>query len=62
MRKSPLASKTIWVNVITLVVTLAAAAQGQDWIAQNPQVTAILGAVIGGLNIALRFITSKPIK
>ena len=62
MKKSPLASKTVWVNVLTLAIAVAAAVQGQDWIAANPQVTAIIGAVVGGLNIALRFLTSKPIK
>lgn len=60
--KSPLKSKTLWVNLLTLAAAVIAAASGQDWIAQNPQVTAVLGAVLGGVNIVLRFLTSEPIK
>ncbi|RLB77208.1 MAG: hypothetical protein DRH24_16630 [Deltaproteobacteria bacterium] len=62
MKKSPLKSKTVWLNLVVLAVALVGAAQGVDWVAANPQVTMILGAVAGGLNLVLRFLTSQPIK
>jgi len=62
MKKSPLKSKTVWLNLVVLAVALVGAAQGVDWVAANPQVVTILAAVSGGLNLVLRFLTSEPIK
>ena len=59
--KSPLTSKTIWVNMIVLCAGVAGYVAGHDVLVDYPQVIAILTAVVGGLNIALRFITTKPI-
>lgn len=62
MPKSPLKSKTVWLNLLVLTVGVLGYLSGSDVVAQYPQVVTILGAVTGGLNIVLRFFTSKPIK
>jgi len=62
MPKSPLKSKTVWVNLLVLTVGVLGYLSGNDVITQYPQVVSVLGAVVGGLNIVLRFVTSKPIK
>ena len=59
--KSPLASKTIWVNVLTIVTATLAFVGGQEVIAQYPQVVAGLVAAQGLLNVILRFVTYKPL-
>jgi len=55
-------SKTIAVNVLTLIVAAAAGVAGTDVIAEYPQVAAAITAAIAGLNIVIRFMTSSPIK
>lgn len=60
--KSPLKSKTIWVNVLTIVAGIATYLGGSEIIAQYPVAVSLIAVVIGGLNVALRFLTSKPIK
>ena len=62
MKKSPLASKTVWFNVLTLVAGLAAYMAGSEVIVENWGVMIpILVAVQGAVNLALRFMTTKPI-
>lgn len=52
-------SKTIWVNVLTLVVMiLSSLAQWQELAAYAPT----LLAVVSTINIVLRFLTDKSIK
>ena len=60
-KKSALASKTFWVNLLVLIAGVAGYLAGNEWVASNPQVVAILAAVVGLVNIALRFMTDKPI-
>jgi hypothetical protein len=55
-------SRTIWINAITLAVGTIGYLLGQDLIADNASLVAILIAVQGAINIALRFVTSQPIK
>lgn len=62
MGKSALSSKTIWVGVLTTVASTLGFLQGQEFIAQYPHVVAGLGAAVGLITIALRFITTVPIK
>jgi hypothetical protein len=59
--KNPLKSKTLWVNMLVLGAGVLGYMQGHAVIQEYPQVVAIFGAVVGALNIALRFVTSKPI-
>ena len=54
-------SKTVWVNVLTFLVAVFGLLQGQDWIASNPQWVAIIGAVVGVLNVLIRFVTHQPL-
>lgn len=60
--KSPLKSKTIWVNCITIAVGIATYLGGSEIIAAYPVAVSVIAVVVGGLNVALRFLTSKPIK
>lgn len=55
-------SKTIVVNVLTLIVAAAAGIAGTDIIAEYPQAAAAIAAGIAGLNIVIRFLTSRPIE
>ena len=62
MTKSIFKSKTYWVNAITLAAGLVTCVVGSDMIADYPQVIAIMVALQGAINIALRFVTSTAIK
>lgn len=53
-------SKTVWVNALTLVASVAVAMQGDTEIT-NPQVVSALGAVLAGVNLVLRFVTQQPV-
>lgn len=59
--KSPLLSKTLWLNGITLLIALLGALAGQEWIKENPQWTATIGTAVAMLNIVNRFFTEKPV-
>lgn len=59
--KKPSQSKTIWANGIVLLVALLGVVAGSDLIAEYPvAVAGVIGAV-SVLNIALRFLTGKPL-
>lgn len=54
-------SKTIWLNLITLLVGVAGVLAGEEWI--NSQVVmAITSLVIPILNLILRYLTEAPIE
>ncbi len=54
-------SKTIWLNAITMAVALLATLQtGLAEIA--PGMVPAIGASIAGLNLVLRFVTTKAIR
>jgi hypothetical protein len=59
--KSAIESRTIWLNGITTAIAIATALGGQEWVAMYPRLAATIAGVIGGLNIALRFLTTQPI-
>lgn len=59
--KPALSSRTIWGNILYLVVVLIGTAIANEWVAENPQVVSVLVAVQSALNIALRFISVQPI-
>lgn len=61
MGKSLIASKTFWVNAITAIVGVATYFQGSEIIANHPEAVAIVGTVVGVLNVILRVITKEPI-
>ena len=56
--KSPLASKTLWINGLTLVVTILTWATGIVPPEYQPAVT--IGLAVA--NFVLRFLTDSPIK
>lgn len=56
--KSPLKSKTIWINVLTTAAGLISGATGMI----PPPALPYALAVVGAINVALRFMTSEPIK
>jgi hypothetical protein len=62
MKKSPLASKTFWFNALTVAAGAVAYLAGSEVIVENwaAAIPALL-AVQGGINIVLRFLTTKPI-
>ena len=55
-------SKTMVINLLTLVVGLLATVQGADWIMSNPVASAVVLAAVGGVNMVLRFVTYKGIQ
>ena len=59
--KSLFASRTFWLNAVTLVAGIVGYVAGHDLIQDNASFVGILVAVQGGLNIVLRLFTSKPI-
>ncbi len=61
MTKTVLQSRTIWINAITLVVGTIGYLLGQDLIADNASVVALLIAAQGALNVAVRFVTNRAI-
>jgi hypothetical protein len=60
--KSPLKSKTIWVNSLMLLAALLATTINHDVIASYPEAIPVLGAIAAAVNIVLRFVSSEPIK
>jgi hypothetical protein len=59
--KKPIQSRTIWINAATLIVGVIGYLVGQDLIADNASLVAMLVAVQGTVNIALRLMTNKAI-
>lgn len=62
MTKSKWRSKTFWVNTATMVVGAITYLVGQDLVADNASLVAILIAIQGAVNVGLRFWTTEPIK
>jgi hypothetical protein len=60
--KKAIQSRTIWINTATLAIGTIGYFLGQDMIADNASVVAILIAVQGALNVAIRFVTNQPIQ
>lgn len=59
--KSVFASKTMWVNVITVLAGVLGYVAGHEVIADNASVVAALIAIQGGVNVVLRFLTWQPV-
>lgn len=56
--KSIFASKTFWINAITLVIGIVTLISGQTWIPENVAMF-LTAAVLPVLNIALRFFSDN---
>lgn len=62
MKKSPITSRTLWFNILTVAAGAVAYLAGSEIIVENwAAMVPMLLAVQGAVNIALRFMTSKPI-
>jgi hypothetical protein len=61
MLKSPLKSRTLWVNALTLAAGIAAYLAGAEAMQDYQAFIPILVAIQGGVNIVLRFLTTEPI-
>lgn len=62
MGKGLLRSKTVWFNLLTGAVSIGTFLMNTEFIANNPEVVAVIGTVIAVANIVLRMITKEPIK
>lgn len=60
--KSPLTSKTIWVNVITLLAVAVTAVADHTIITENPVLAGGAAVATALVNLALRFVTKSPLK
>lgn len=58
-KKSFWQSKTLWINVITLVITVLGMAA--DWTFVTPQAAQIIVFALAAANVILRLLTSAPI-
>jgi len=56
------ASKTLWVNLVALIVGVLGYLLGQDVVQEYPAIVAAFVAVQGALNVILRMVTSQSIK
>jgi hypothetical protein len=53
-------SKTVLVNVLVLVAGIGTYILDHDLIVNNPDAVALVGLVVSGVNLALRYLTSTP--
>ena len=54
-------SKTIWFNILTLVVAVLMAVSESPILAEYPQATEVLLMVVGVINLILRSVTSRAL-
>ena len=59
--KNFLKSKTIWVNVLSVVAGAIVFVQDHDLFVENPDIVAVLGGVLALVNVGLRFLTDKGV-
>lgn len=62
MGKGLLKSKTFWVNALTAVVSIGTYLSNSELLANNPELVAVAGTVIGVVNVVLRLLTKEPIQ
>ena len=60
--KNPLASKTIWLNALTLVVLVLGVLMADQSGIIKPEWLGYIGLANAVLNVVLRFMTDQPIK
>ena len=60
--KPVLKSKTVWLNLLVIGAGVASYIAGHELVADNTALVSILGVVVGVMNVALRFVTDKPVK
>jgi len=55
-------SKTIWVNLLTLLVGMLGYLIGHDIVQDYPAIVSVFVAIQGFVNVILRVLTSKSVK
>jgi hypothetical protein len=60
--KSPLKSKTIWVNLLTLLSLSLAAVADHTIITENPVLVGGVAVATALINLGLRMVTKSPLK
>jgi hypothetical protein len=55
-------SKTVWVGTVEIVIAVLLLLAGDQLIAENPKVVAVIGTIVGILTIVLRKLTNQPLK
>lgn len=60
-KKSPLASKTIWINCLITVAAIITACLNLEWVAKYPQVVPILVGLVAVINTILRQFTTTAL-
>lgn len=59
--KKLLASKTIWLGILTTLISILGLIGGEAWIQEYPQVVSGIGFVGGVLVLVLRWVTTIPL-
>lgn len=60
--KSPLKSKTIWVNMLIIGAGVLSYVAGHELVVDNATVVSMLTIAVGVVNVALRFLTNAGVK
>ena len=60
--KSRLKSKSIWLGVLTALISLLGLIAGQEWIQQYPEIVSYIGLAVGILTVIVRHYTEEPLK
>jgi hypothetical protein len=53
-------SKTVWLGLLTLTISILSFLQGEEWIQRYPDFVAALGTSVGIATIMLRYVSEKP--
>jgi len=61
-KKSPLVSKTIWVNMMIIGAGVLSYIAGHELVVDNAAAVSMLTVAVGVVNVALRFMTKTPVK
>ena len=62
MGKSRAESKTVWLGIVTALISILGLFAGQEWIQQYPEIVSYIGLAIGILTVIVRHYTTKPLK
>ena len=55
-------SKSIWLGLLTLMISIFSFLTNEEWIREYPKAVAIIGTIIGILTIILRYLAQNPMK
>lgn len=62
MGKSSASSKTVWLGIVTALISILGLFAGQEWIQQYPEIVSYIGLAIGILTVIVRHYTTRPLK